>query len=173
MGAFGSTAISVLIVVSCLGTVNGMLFTGARVFYALGTHHPTLRWLGQWNERTGVPLRSLIMQTLVTVGLVCLCRSAKAFERLVIFTSPFYWGFIALVAVSLIILRRRGATSNASFHTPLFPALPVIFAVTSGAMVGAGIDYALKFGALESLWAVVVVVSGLIVGWIDYKVRHR
>ena len=25
---------------------NGMLLTGLRVFYALGTHHATFRWLG-------------------------------------------------------------------------------------------------------------------------------
>jgi len=173
LGSLGSTAISLLIVVSCLGTINGMLFTGARVFYALGTHHPTLRWLGQWNDQTGVPLRSLVMQTAVTVGLVCICRSATAFERLVIFTAPFYWGFITLVAISLIVLRRRGATSHASFRTPLFPALPIIFAATSGAMVWAGVAYAIKFGSLESLWAVAVIASGLIVGWIDFKNRRR
>src|SRR5205085_6307580 len=40
LGAYGSRAISLLVVVSCLGTISGMLFTGARVFYALGTHHP-------------------------------------------------------------------------------------------------------------------------------------
>jgi amino acid transporter len=173
LGTLGSTAISLLVVVSCLGTVNGMLFTGARVFYALGTHHPTLRWLGTWNERTSVPLRSLVMQTLITIGLVCICRSATAFERLVIFTSPFYWGFIALVAVSLIVLRKRGTTSNAPFRTPLFPLLPIIFAATSGAMVWAGVDYVRRFGSLESLWGVVVIAVGLIVGWIDYKARHR
>ena len=38
-------AISLLVVVSCLGTINGMIFAGARVFYALGEHHPTFRWL--------------------------------------------------------------------------------------------------------------------------------
>ncbi|HEY2413481.1 MAG TPA: amino acid permease [Pirellulaceae bacterium] len=172
LGTLGSTAISLLVVVSCLGTVNGMLFTGARVFYALGTHHPTLRWLGQWNERTGVPLRSLVMQTLITLALVCSCRR-EGFERLVVFTAPFYWGFIALVAVSLILLRLRGATATAAFRTPFFPALPTIFAVTSGAMVYAAVNYAIQRRSLEALWAFAVIAGGLLLGWIDYKARHR
>src|SRR5438128_12465015 len=99
LGEMGSIAISVLVVVSCLGAINGMLFTGARVFYALGTHHSIFRWLGAWNEKTGVPLRSLVMQTLITLGLIVACRKGESFERLVVFTAPFYWGFIALVGI--------------------------------------------------------------------------
>jgi len=172
LGEFGSKAISVLVVVSCLGAINGMLFTGARVFYALGTHHPTLRWLGTWNERTGVPLRSLVMQTVITLALVCVCRR-EGFERLVVFTAPFYWGFIALVAVSLIVLRLRGSTATGTFRTPLFPLLPLIFAVTSGAMVYAAIDYAIQRRSLEALWAVVVISFGLAWGLWDWKLRRR
>jgi basic amino acid/polyamine antiporter, APA family len=172
MGSLGSTAISLLVVTSCLGTVNGMLFTGSRVFYALGTHHPTLHWLGKWNERTGVPLRSLVMQTLITLVLVCICRR-EGFERLVVFTAPFYWGFIALVAVSLIVLRSRGATATASFRTPLFPLLPLVFALTSGAMVYAALDYAIQRRSVEALWAGVTIAAGLVVGWHDYRARHR
>lgn len=171
-GEFGSKAISVLVVVSCLGAINGMLFTGARVFYALGTHHPTLRWLGTWNERTGVPLRSLVMQTVITLALVCVCRR-EGFERLVVFTAPFYWGFIALVAVSLIVLRLRGSTVTGTFRTPLFPILPLVFAATSGAMVYAAIDYAFQRRSLEALWAVVVIAFGLAVGLWDWKLRNR
>ena len=94
LGSYGSRAISLLVVISCLGAINGMLFTGARVFYALGTDHPIFRWLGKWNQRS-VPLRSLVLQTLVTLGLVLACREQAGFERLVVFTAPFYWGFIA------------------------------------------------------------------------------
>jgi zinc transporter ZupT len=112
------------------------------------------------------------MQTMITLALVCICRR-EGFERLVVFTAPFYWGFIALVAASLIVLRLRGATASASYSTPLFPALPVIFAVTSGAMVYAAVNYAIQRRSLEALWAVAVIAGGLVVGWIDYKARHR
>ena len=102
-GDAGSRAISLLVVISCLGAINGMLFAGARVFYALGTHHPTFRWLGSWNQQTGVPLRSLALQTLVTLGLVVgFGLQSGGFSGLVVFTGPFYWGFIGLVGVALI-----------------------------------------------------------------------
>jgi APA family basic amino acid/polyamine antiporter len=172
LGTWGAKAISILVVISCLGAINGMLFTGARVFYALGQHHPTLRWLGSWNEQTGVPLRSLVMQSVVTLTLVAICRR-EGFERLVVFTAPFYWGFIALVAISQIALRLNGKMSAASFRTPLFPVLPLIFAGTSGAMVYAGLDYAFHNQSDEGMWAIGVVVVGAVVGFCDWAARSR
>jgi len=51
--------------------------------------------------------------------------------------------------------------------------LPIIFAVTSGAMVYAALDYAIQRRSLEALWAVAVIAGGLVAGWIDFKARHR
>jgi amino acid transporter len=172
LGAYGSRALSLLVVISCLGAINGLLLTGSRVFYALGTHHPTFQWLGAWNDATGVPLRSLVLQVLVTLGLVIACRGSEGFGRLVVFTAPFYWGFIALVGIALLILRTRGKTQGAAYRVPLFPWTPLLFAGTSGAMVYAGIDYALSKPAAEAWWAAIVVASGIVAGFIDWRFRR-
>jgi len=172
-GAWGARLISLLVVVSCLGGINGMLFTGARVYYALGTHHPTFRWLGAWHARTGVPLRSLAVQTAVTLGLVIgFGLYPGGFSRLVVFTGPFYWGFIALVGLALIVLRLRGGAATASYRVPLFPLTPLLFTFTSGAMVLAAVDYAARNVAWEGVWAVVVIASGLVFGIIDWQARR-
>lgn len=173
-GPFGAQAISLLVVISCLGAINGTIFTGARVYYALGTEHPTFRWLGKWNDRLGVPLRSLGVQTLVTLGLVvAFGLYPEGFDRLVIFTAPFYWGFIGLVGVALLVLRFRGATSGAAYRVPLYPFTPLLFAASSGAMVYAAIDYAVRNRSPEAWWAVAVVAVGLVVGLIDWRSRRR
>jgi basic amino acid/polyamine antiporter, APA family len=173
-GSYGSRAISLLVVVSCLGAINGMLLTGARVFYALGTNHPVFRWLGAWNERSGVPLRSLVMQTLITLALVIgFGRSRDGFERLVVFTAPFYWGFIALVGVSLIALRLRPGSAAPTYRAPFFPLTPLLFAITSWEMARSAALYAFERRSPEAWWAVIVVVIGAIVGLIDWQARRR
>jgi amino acid transporter len=174
-GGWGSRAISLLVVVSCLGGINGMLFTGARVYYALGTHHPAFRWLGDWNVTSGVPLRSLAVQMLVTLGLVIgFGIYSDGFSRLVVFTGPFYWGFIALVGVALIVLRLRGGeAAAATYRVPLFPVTPLLFTLTSGAMVYAAIDYAIRNRAPEAAWALVVILVGTAVGIVDWLARRR
>ena len=166
----GSTAISLLVIVSCLGAINGMLFTGARVYYALGTDHPVFRWLGTWDGKSGVPLRSLLVQSAVTIGLVIgFGFYSGGFERLVVFTTPFYWGFIALVGIALVVLRYRGTGDRSTFRVPLYPVTPAIFFISSVAMVYASLDYAYKQRAWEVAWAAAVILAGLIVGWLDYR----
>jgi amino acid transporter len=172
-GGPGGSAISLLVVISCLGAINGTLLTGVRVYYALGTHHPTFRWLGTWNER-GVPLRSLMLQTLVTLALVIgFGLYPEGFDRLVNFTTPFFWGFIGLVGVALIVLRKRGATAAGSYRVPLYPWLPIAFAASSAAMVYAATDYAIRNLSHEAWWAVAVIVTGVVVGLIDWRARRR
>ncbi len=182
-GKLGAAAISVLVVVSCLGAINGMIFTGARVFYALGTQHAAFRWLGTWNEAAGVPIRALAVQTIVTLGLVIVFgRNPAAFSRLVIFTGPFYWGFFSLVGVALIVLRRRGATGQGTYRVPGFPLTPVLFFLSSGAMTVAALQYLYQENlsqeeawksVWQTAWACGVVVSGLIVGVLDWHFRRR
>jgi amino acid transporter len=181
-GAAGAIAISLLVVISCLGTINGMMFAGARVFYALGEHHPTFCWLGVWDERKGVPLRSLLVQTLVTVGLIAgfgLYRGG--FKGLVIFTGPFYWGFIGLVGPALIVLRYRG-TIVGGYRAPFFPILPLLLATSGAAMTWSAMQYvwmqrtSVALWAVGAWWAVGVIGAGAVVGCIDWRARasgHR
>jgi basic amino acid/polyamine antiporter, APA family len=177
-GAAGSVAISLLVVVSCLGSINGMMFAGARVFYALGEYHPTFRWLGVWNEGRGVPLRSLFVQTLVTLGLVLgFGVYPGGFTRLVIFTGPFYWGFIGLVGPALILLRLQDRLGS-TYRAPLFPLLPLLLAVSGGAMAWSAVQYtlvqraSLAFWSAGAMWAAGVVVAGIIVGFLDWRARR-
>lgn len=166
-GDYGSRAISLLICISCLGAVQGMIFTGARVYYALGREQPLFRWLGQWNEARGVPGRSLWIQTLVTVGMVAafgLYSDGKetGFDRLVIFSAPFFWGFIGLVGVALIVLRNHDGAAGRLYRVPLYPLTPIVLTLSSAAMVYAAVDYAAGNPAWEAAWAGIVVASGIV-----------
>jgi amino acid transporter len=179
VGQWGAKAISVLVVVSCLGAINGMLFTGARVYYALGTHHQVFRWLGHWNEKSGVPARSLAAQSIVTLALVIgFGLYPQGFSRLVNFTAPFYFGFIGLVGIALIAIRERAreagvAAKDGEFQVPFFPVLPALFALSSAAMVYASINYALNNLAHEVWWAIAIVLVGAGFCWWDYQTRNR
>jgi amino acid transporter len=172
-GSLGSGAISLLVVISCLSSINGLLFTGARVYYALGKRHAIFRWLGAWDERKGVPLRSLAVQTVVTVGLVVgFGLYAEGFQRLIVFTGPFYWGFIALVGLALIALRDRGEIPSGTYRVPFYPLTPLVFFLSSGAMVVAALDYAARNAAWEAAWAVTVVAGGVAVALYEEQSRQ-
>src|SRR5262249_40269030 len=69
-GEYGAKAMSVIVMISALGAVNGLTFAGARVYATLGNDHPLLSWLGFWRPGHGAPILALIVQALITLAMV-------------------------------------------------------------------------------------------------------
>jgi amino acid transporter len=183
LGRGGSIAISVLICISSLGAINGMVFTGARVFYALGTEHRLYAWLGKWNERVETPLRSLLLQGAVTIALVALFGlRAGSFERLVTFTAPWFWLFLFLVGIALFLLRMRDRHIERPFRVPLYPLTPLLFCLSSLFMLDASATHAWSERSAAGdpwhahavvLWPLAIMLVGVVASFFDPPlVRH-
>jgi len=131
-GNLGERLISALICVSALGAINGMIFTGARVYYAMGSKLANFRWLAHWNKRQDAPIRAIGLQSLVILGMVVGFGLQKHdFVSLVIFTAPCFWLFLLLVGISLFLLRWRDADRERPFRVPAYPLVPAIFCLGS------------------------------------------
>ena len=51
LGVWGGRGISVLVMISALGAINGMILTGSRVYATVGVDHRVFAWMGSWNRR--------------------------------------------------------------------------------------------------------------------------
>jgi amino acid transporter len=168
LGGRGAAAISALVCVSCLGALNGMILTGARIYYAVGTEHPAFAWLGAWNERRGTPVRSLALQAAVTVALIAgFGLHEDGFERMVVFTAPLYWLFLLLGGVSLFVLRRVDAETERPYRVAGYPLTPALFCVSSAFLLYASLQYALAHRAREAWWAIALMGAGVLASLYD------
>ena len=159
---WGERAISLLICISCLGTINGMIFTGSRIFYKVGTEHRCFHWLGRWDERFDAPTRSLVLQAAVTLALVIgFGPNRDAFKRLVVFTTPVFWFFFLAVGVSLFVLRFRDAGAARPFRVTFYPLTPILFCASCLFMLYASLNWAYQNGSHEVLWSLLILASGL------------
>jgi len=70
LGKSGSAAMHLIVIVSALGAVNGLIFTGARIYSALGAEHRVFAWLAQWHPRLGSPHWSLLLQWAIAVAMI-------------------------------------------------------------------------------------------------------
>lgn len=73
--AFGTGGVKfmcILVMISALGAVNGLIFTGARVYSTIGKEYPILAWMGGWSRGRGVPAPALITQGALALGLLFL-----------------------------------------------------------------------------------------------------
>ena len=146
LGPWGQRPISLLICISALGAINGTIFTGARIYYAMGTEHRLYAWLGRWSPRWQTPVRSLLVQAAVTLAVVVGFGPGGrgGFAKLVIFTAPVFWFFFLLVGVSLLVLRGRDAQTPRPYRVPWYPWTPLLFCLSSLFML-----YARPFLRLE------------------------
>ena len=161
-GEPGVIAISVLICITCLGNINGMIFTNARVYYALGQEHQLYSWLGHWSGRLDAPVRSLTLQAIVTLTLVILMGTNEdAFERLVVFSAPLHWFFFLMVGIALFILRRKQTIQKEHYKVPLYPWLPIVFCVSTGLLLFASLVYAYSQRHPEAYVIIAVMLIGI------------
>ena len=149
LGDWGSRIISLMICISCLGAMNGMIFAGARIYYAIGCDYPRLSWLGKWNLRFDAPLRTLVLQGLIIVMLIVgttnpwLGSEGDEFEVMVYFTTPFFFFFFLLSAISLLILRDKDVKLE-GYRAPFHPLMPVLFGSFCVYLIYSGVTHLLK-----------------------------
>jgi APA family basic amino acid/polyamine antiporter len=173
-GEPGAMVISVLICITCLGNINGMIFTNARVYYAMGQEHQLYSWLGHWNGKLDSPVRSLTLQAIITLAMVILMGANEgAFERLVLFSAPLHWFFFLMVAIALFILRRKKTVTKGSYKVPFYPWLPIVFCLSTGFLLFASLSYAYSQRHPEAYVIIAVMLIGIVASLYDPPVTEN
>ena len=161
-GAGTTALISVLILTSILGAMNGLVLTGPRVYYAMARDGSFFRHLGKTSRRFHTPLLAIVIQG-IWASLLTLVDSFQQLFTYVIFTA---WIFYGLTVASVIVLRIRRPDVERSFRVPAYPWLPILFVLAAigisvstiaadpihacfgVAMILAGVPVYLLFGAM-------------------------
>ena len=171
-GPWGGKFISLLIAVSALGAINGQVFTGARIYYAMGQEHRMYGVLGRWSPLLGTPVWSLLVQGAITLAVVVgfgWAGAHKGFEKMVIFTTPVFWFFLVLVGISLFVLRRREPESPEPYRVPLYPIVPIVFCLSSLYMAYSGVRYAIDNKSPEAFWSIGLLLVGVVLCFFDRR----
>jgi APA family basic amino acid/polyamine antiporter len=136
--AAGGRLIALLICLSALGAVNGLIFTGARISYAVGADRPGFRWLGEWHPRRGTPTHALALQGGLACALVVVLGS---FFHAVLYTAAVVYSFYLATSLSVIVLRRREPAVTRPFRVPGYPLTPIVFATVCAFLVYQAVVY--------------------------------
>ena len=118
---------AVLVVVSTFGGMSGSVLAGPRVYLAMAKDGLLLRRFADVHPRYHTPHRAIVLQAVWGCALVLTGTYGVLVAR-VVYTE---WIFFALMAVALLVLRRR-ADFQPAFRAPLGSALPIAFAAAAG-----------------------------------------
>ncbi len=153
-------AISILICVSALGAVNGLIFTGARISYALGAEHDSFRRLGRWSGRFGTPVWALIAQGCLSLAIVLF---AGSFIDTILYTAPVIWLFFLATGLSVFMLRQKEPDTLRPYKITGYPVTAIIFCACSTFMLYSSASYALRNKPAGLLVMIVILLAGVLV----------
>lgn len=135
----GSRLISALVCVSALGAVNGLIFTGARISYALGEDHRLFKVLGRWDPRTGTPVWALAVQGFIAL---CLILAFGGYIDAILYTAAAVYAFYLGTSLSVIVLRFRERDVERPYKVTGYPITPLIFSGVCAFLIYSSLNYA-------------------------------
>ena len=126
MGSGAAGVISALVLFSSFGALNGIVLVGPRVYYQMAQDGLFFRFASHLHPVYQTPDRAIILQAVIASVLVATGSYRALFTR-VIYTE---WIFFALLAVGVILMRRRPGYAPA-WRMPLVPVAPILFVIVS------------------------------------------
>lgn len=124
LGNSGAKFVSIGILISIIGAMNGYLITGVRIPYAMAKDGllPFSNFLGKVNKKYETPLNAFIIQGIIACIYV-LSGSFDILTNLVMFTT---WIFFVMAILGIFILRKKYTNITEGYKVPLYPIVPII-----------------------------------------------
>ena len=157
-GQIGGKVVTVGILISVFGCVNGYLLTGPRVLYTLGQQKSILGYkaIGSLNKNDVPANATLIMGILAS--LYALSGQFNLLSDLSMFAV---WSFYVLTFVGVIKLRKTQPNLHRPYKVPLYPIIPITAILGGSFVVLNQLLFAGMTNTLISLGGVVITLIGL------------
>jgi len=123
LGPIGAGLVVIAILVATIGANNGIVFTAARIPYAMAREGLFFRSLANVHPTFGTPLTALVVQCVLT----CLLTLSGTYDRLYTYVVFASWLFYAMSSFSVIVLRRKDPDVLRPYKTWGYPVVPVLF----------------------------------------------
>jgi basic amino acid/polyamine antiporter, APA family len=127
LGPLATQAVTLAIMISILGALNGAILTGARVPFAMARDGLFFARLGELSQRTHAPVASLLAQG-AWASVLAMLGTFDQLTNYVIFSG---WIFYALTTASVFVLRRRMPDAPRPYRTIGYPLTPIVFVLAA------------------------------------------
>jgi basic amino acid/polyamine antiporter, APA family len=153
LGQVGVALVATVVMISTFGGLNGSMFTGPRILFAMADDKLLFRSMARVHPRFKTPYVSISVVAVLAAVFVLAGTFEQLADAFVTAIVPFY----ALAVASVYRLRKR-ADYDPSFRVPGYPVVPLLFVIsTLFLLINAIIDH-------SSRWATLGVLGGIVLG---------
>jgi APA family basic amino acid/polyamine antiporter len=152
-GGIAADLISIVVIISVLGALNGAIFAGARVYYTMARDRLFFRRVGRLHAHFRTPAFAILLQA----GWACILALTGTFEQL--FTYAMFIGvlFWVIAAAAVFTLRKKYPDLPRPYKTWGYPVVPLLFIIAlSGVLLNALIEK-----PVESLIGLIFTTAGI------------
>ncbi|QEL82848.1 amino acid permease (plasmid) [Bacillus sp. JAS24-2] len=123
-GNMGGKLVSIGILISVFGTINGYILTGMRIPYAMALENklPCSKWFATLSNKSRIPYNSGIFILLISV-IMMLVGGFNTLTDMLVFVI---WIFYTMTFLAVFILRKREPELIRPYKVPLYPFIPII-----------------------------------------------
>jgi APA family basic amino acid/polyamine antiporter len=129
-GDYAALIMAVLIVISTFGCNNGLILSGARVYYAMAADRLFFRNVGQLNNKS-VPGKGLWVQ-FIWASLLCLSGSYSQLLDYVVFAVLIFY---VLTIFAIFILRYKRPDAERPYKAFGYPVIPAVYIILATAVL--------------------------------------
>ena len=162
-GTIGTLIIAVIILISACGSANDLIMTGARVYYQMAKDNLLFEKLAIINQKTNVPVNSLVLQCFWSCILILFCGNYSELLDYVIYAALIFY---VLTAIGIFVYRIR---YKEEVQTKLNNIFNIFFI-----SIGSYIIYSLTIHKFEnSIKTLIIIATGIPIYFFWKKIRSK
>ncbi len=126
-GGAGAAIMAIAILISTFGCNNGLILSGARVYYAMAKDRLFFKSVAKVHPTYRTPVASLVVQAIWT-SILCLSGTYGQLLDYIIFAVLVFY---ILTIVALFVLRRTRPNAERPYKAIGYPVLPAVYIVVA------------------------------------------
>ncbi len=162
-GSVGTKIIAVMLMISTFGCNNGLILSGARVYYTMAKDGLFFKQVGRLNKNA-VPARGLWIQSL-WASILCLSGKYGDLLDYIIFTVLIFY---ILTIIGIFILRKKRPDIPRPYKAFGYPALPMLYVIAASTICISLLIYKPKF----TFPGLGIVLLGIPIYYFVWKHKH-
>ncbi|AKP68100.1 APC family permease [Companilactobacillus ginsenosidimutans] len=165
-GNIGGKIVTIGILVSVFGSINGYTMTGTRVSYVLGADDNIVfaKFFAKLTKNTRVPLNAGIVQTVIAIIMIFL----GTFDYLTDMLVFVMWIFSVMMFVGVFILRKTQPELPRPYKINFYPIPPIIAIIGGGYIV---VSTLIRQPGLAFM-GIIITLIGLPIYWIHEHYKN-
>ena len=123
-GHIGASLISIMVIISATGSVNGTMMATTRVYYAMAKDGLIFKWFDYIDPKFQTPTHAIIAHCIWSIALILIRQNFETLVAGMVFAILIFYGF---TTVAFFKFRKEKIGNNDGYKLPYFPLLPSLY----------------------------------------------